>query len=201
MAGRGCGRGGGSPAPTPFSIQAILNKKDEPGGRRSLPPGRLQPLLSPAEGALPSPDVAPACCWRLFGDEAATLALALQPPPPAAAAAAPAWDSDSALSDEQEAGKEDEDDDEEEAGDEEAGEERRAAARRPRHGPAFPRGSGSPSERPVLQQPPAGLGDRDQLSARLCGKQPGRQPGLGGGVQWAAVERCLPRAFLLGGCS
>ncbi|KAL8207608.1 UNVERIFIED_CONTAM: hypothetical protein K2H54_059706 [Gekko kuhli] len=145
-------------APTPFSIQAILNRKDEPA--------RLQPLLSPAGGARPGPDVAPACCWRLFGDEAAALARALhQPPPPPPPPAAAAWDSDSALSEEQEADKDDAEDAEEQEEQEEAdGEE----ARRPRQAPACPAGSGAPSERPAPQQPPSSLGDRDPLSDRLA---------------------------------
>ncbi|XP_062991192.1 homeobox protein Nkx-3.2 [Elgaria multicarinata webbii] len=122
--GGGGGGGGSSPAaPTPFSIQAILNKKDERRARSFLQ-GRLQQVPSPAGGALASPDVAPSCCWRLFGDEAAALAAALQPPPPpqpapplAPSASRPPpgsaiWDSDSVLSEEQEGDKEDDDDDE-----------------------------------------------------------------------------------------
>ncbi|XP_054854834.1 homeobox protein Nkx-3.2 [Eublepharis macularius] len=187
MALRGGGGGGGgssssssSPAPTPFSIQAILNKKDEPGARSPWP-GRLQPLLSPAGGALAGPDGAPACCWRLFGDEAAALAVALQqqqpPPPPRQqmppAAAAPrrpgpaAWDSDSALSEEQEADKEDE---EETAGDDdEAAEEELRAARR---APRYASGSRSPSELPGgRKRPPGGLRDCE-LSARASDRAP-----------------------------
>ncbi|XP_053112178.1 homeobox protein Nkx-3.2 [Hemicordylus capensis] len=169
-----------TPAPTPFSIQAILNKKEERGARSFLQ-GRLQPLLSPAGGALASPDVAPACCWRLFGDEAAALAAALQHehrPSPLAPAASRApgpaiWDSDSALSEEQEGDKEEEEDEDEDDEEEEHG-KALAAALRPRERPPYGSGARSPSggsgkERPTQElqdQPPAALSD-SELSARV----------------------------------
>ncbi|XP_008168414.1 homeobox protein Nkx-3.2 [Chrysemys picta bellii] len=86
---------------TPFSIQAILNKKEE----------RAQHLAGRPPPATPT---TPACCWRLFGERAdagaAEEALLLSPAcvraAPAAAGrtmGAPAgWDSDSALSDDHE---------------------------------------------------------------------------------------------------
>ncbi|XP_075786838.1 homeobox protein Nkx-3.2 [Pelodiscus sinensis] len=83
---------------TPFSIQAILNKKEE----------RAHPLA----GRPPAAPTAPACCWRLFGPraEAGAADKAVPRAAPAAAAGrtmvAPAgWDSDSALSDEHEGGR------------------------------------------------------------------------------------------------
>ncbi|KAJ6659370.1 hypothetical protein lerEdw1_019102 [Lerista edwardsae] len=169
-----------TPAPTPFSIQAILNKKEERGARSFLQ-GRLQPLLSPAGGAVAGPDVAPACCWRLFGDEAAALAAALQQenhhhhqsPLAPAASRAPAghalWDSDSALSEEQEGDKDDDDEEDDDEG------KAVAAALGPREGPPYSASTRSPSgssgkERPVQEQqqdePPATLSD-SELSARV----------------------------------
>ncbi|XP_078250198.1 homeobox protein Nkx-3.2 isoform X1 [Pogona vitticeps] len=96
-----------TPAPTPFSIQAILNKKEERGARTFLQ-GRLQPLPSPAGGAAAKPDLAPACCWRRFGEEAAALAAALQRHQSTASKAPDLWDSESVLSEEQEGDKEEE---------------------------------------------------------------------------------------------
>ncbi|XP_063166527.1 homeobox protein Nkx-3.2 [Candoia aspera] len=103
MAGRGA-----SPAPTPFSIQALLNKKDG-GAARAAAPGRPRPPMP-----LPGPEGAPACCWRLFGPDAAPLGPAPQPPPPPreqprsgpAAARPPLWDSDSVLSEEHDGDRE-----------------------------------------------------------------------------------------------
>uniref|UniRef100_A0A8D2IRM0 Homeobox protein Nkx-3.2 n=1 Tax=Varanus komodoensis TaxID=61221 RepID=A0A8D2IRM0_VARKO len=164
----GSGGGGGSPpTPTPFSIQAILNKKDERSARSFLQ-GRLQPQPLPAGGAVTSPDVAPACCWRLFGDEAAALAAALQQqqqqqqqqnPSPLAPAASRApsssvWDSDSVLSEENDDGKQ-------------------PAGLRPREGPLFCSGTPSlpePSAQEVQSQSAAGLSD-GELSARVSGTQ------------------------------
>ncbi|XP_063779032.1 homeobox protein Nkx-3.2 [Pseudophryne corroboree] len=79
---------------TPFSIQAILNKKEERGaGFPRL--ARLLPAGSPTT---------PACCWRLFGEVDAGLTS------PCGGARGPgreqaAWDSDSALSEEGEPGR------------------------------------------------------------------------------------------------
>ncbi|KAM9331142.1 homeobox protein Nkx-3.2 [Gastrophryne carolinensis] len=76
---------------TPFSIQAILNKKE----------GAPHPRLLPPAG---SPSTPAYCCWRLFGElEAEGLGAPghrAQEGLPAAA-----WDSDSALSEEGEAGR------------------------------------------------------------------------------------------------
>ncbi|XP_075045003.1 homeobox protein Nkx-3.2 [Mixophyes fleayi] len=79
---------------TPFSIQAILNKKEERGA--SFPRlARLLPTSSPTT---------PSCCWRLFGEVDAGLAS-----PCAGAQGAgreqTGWDSDSALSEEGEPGR------------------------------------------------------------------------------------------------
>ncbi|XP_072476359.1 homeobox protein Nkx-3.2 [Notamacropus eugenii] len=103
---------------TPFSIQAILNKKEERAGHPCPARGAAAPA-----GSAPA---APACCWRLFGEmDSGTVGGAgetLLPSPAgprsvaaaAAAAAAAAvavgrtagsprdWDSDSALSEENE---------------------------------------------------------------------------------------------------
>lgn len=174
-----------TPAPTPFSIQAILNKKEERGARSFLQ-GRLQP----AGGAVAGPDVAPACCWRLFGDEAAVLAAALQQenhhhqfPLAPTASRAPAghalWDSDSALSEEQEGDKEEEEDDDEEEEDEgTVG----ATAVGPREGPPYSASTRSPSgssgkDRPVQEQPqdePLATLSDSELSARVSGTQSSR---------------------------
>ncbi|XP_006884584.1 PREDICTED: homeobox protein Nkx-3.2 [Elephantulus edwardii] len=95
---------------TPFSIQAILNKKEERGGLPA-PEGR------PAPGGTAAPvAVAPAaCCWRLFGEkDAGVLGGAedslLESPAGTRTAAGRtavspgAWDSDS-LSEENEGGR------------------------------------------------------------------------------------------------
>lgn len=93
---------------TPFSIQAILNKKEERGGL-AAPEGR------PASGGT-TVSVAPApavCCWRLFGErDAGALggaedSLLASPAGTRTAAGRTAespegWDSDSALSEENE---------------------------------------------------------------------------------------------------
>nr|XP_028599883.1 homeobox protein Nkx-3.2 [Podarcis muralis] len=171
-------RSSSTPAPTPFSIQAILNKKEERSARGFLQ-GRLQPP-PPAGGASASPDVAPACCWRLFGDEAAALAAALQQHQPASALApavsrAPGlavWDSDSVLSEEQEGDKEEDDDDEED--DDEDGSKSPAASRRPREGQSSGSGARSLSEgsgreppgQELQERSPEGLSDTE-LSARI----------------------------------
>ncbi|XP_036282061.1 homeobox protein Nkx-3.2 [Pipistrellus kuhlii] len=98
---------------TPFSIQAILNKKEERGGLPAPPEGRRAPGGAP--GAVAG---APAvCCWRLFGEKdagalgAAEDPLLASPAGPRTAAAAGrtaespgAWDSDSALSEDHEGG-------------------------------------------------------------------------------------------------
>ncbi|XP_073430852.1 homeobox protein Nkx-3.2 [Dendrobates tinctorius] len=84
---------------TPFSIQAILNKKEDRGG--SFPGlGRLLPATS-GPSALPHPS----CCWRLFGEVGAG---GLTPPGAQGALSGrePAgWDSDSALSEEGDGGR------------------------------------------------------------------------------------------------
>ncbi|KAM9237514.1 homeobox protein Nkx-3.2 [Dugong dugon] len=96
---------------TPFSIQAILNKKEERGG---LP----MPEGCPAPGGTAAPVVvAPAaCCWRLFGEtDAGALggtedSLLASPAGNRAAAGRTSgspggWDSDSAISEENEGGR------------------------------------------------------------------------------------------------
>ncbi|XP_037386581.1 homeobox protein Nkx-3.2 [Talpa occidentalis] len=95
---------------TPFSIQAILNKKEERGGLPA-PDGRPAP-----GGAAVAVAAAPAvCCWRLFGEtDAGALGGAedslLASPAGARAAAgqsaeSPGWDSDSAPSEDNEGGR------------------------------------------------------------------------------------------------
>lgn len=93
---------------TPFSIQAILNKKEERGGLPA-PEGRRAPA-----GAAVAAAAAPAvCCWRLFGEtDAGALggaedSLLASPAGTRTAAGRTAespagWDSDSALSEENE---------------------------------------------------------------------------------------------------
>ncbi|XP_021495029.1 homeobox protein Nkx-3.2 [Meriones unguiculatus] len=93
---------------TPFSIQAILNKKEERGGLPA-PEGRRAPGGTEAAVA-----AAPAvCCWRLFGEPdagalgAAEDSLLASPALPRTvvgqtAEGAGGWDSDSALSEENE---------------------------------------------------------------------------------------------------
>ncbi|KAG8591435.1 hypothetical protein GDO81_000181 [Engystomops pustulosus] len=79
---------------TPFSIQAILNKKEE----RGVPFPRLGRLLPTTSSPTAAPH--PSCCWRLFGEVAAE-GLAS----PGAQGGQAGWDSDSALSEEGEAGR------------------------------------------------------------------------------------------------
>ncbi|XP_012593038.2 homeobox protein Nkx-3.2 [Microcebus murinus] len=93
---------------TPFSIQAILNKKEERGGL-AAPEGR-----PPPGGTAVAVAAAPAvCCWRLFGEtDAGALggaedSLLASPAGTRTAAGRTAespggWDSDSALSEENE---------------------------------------------------------------------------------------------------
>lgn len=93
---------------TPFSIQAILNRKEERGGL-AAPEGRPAPGGT-AGTAAPAPA---ACCWRLFGEtDAGALggaedSLLASPAQTRTAAGQSAgspggWDSDSALSEENE---------------------------------------------------------------------------------------------------
>ncbi|XP_066241092.1 homeobox protein Nkx-3.2 [Saccopteryx leptura] len=96
---------------TPFSIQAILNKKEERGG---LPVSEGRPVSVGTPVAVAG---APAvCCWRLFGEtDAGALGGAEDSllASPAGTRTAPgrtaespgAWDSDSALSEENEGGR------------------------------------------------------------------------------------------------
>lgn len=78
---------------TSFSIQAILNKKEDRGA--SYPRlGRLMPASN-------SPTT-PACCWRLFGEVEAE---GLGAPGGLRAKEQAAWDSDSALSEEGDPGR------------------------------------------------------------------------------------------------
>ncbi|XP_006144968.1 homeobox protein Nkx-3.2, partial [Tupaia chinensis] len=93
---------------TPFSIQAILNKKEERGGL-AAPEGRPFP-----GGTAVAVAAAPAvCCWRLFGETDASAlggaedSLLASPAGTRTASARTAespggWDSDSALSEENE---------------------------------------------------------------------------------------------------
>ncbi|KAM4810576.1 homeobox protein Nkx-3.2 [Rhinophrynus dorsalis] len=86
---------------TPFSIQAILNKKEERSGSYHRL-GRLLPTSSPST---------PSCCWRLFGEvEAEGLGSPCGGVQGLGAGGEPAgWDSDSALSEEGEPGRPGED--------------------------------------------------------------------------------------------
>lgn len=96
---------------TPFSIQAILNKKEERGGLPA-PEGRSVP-----GGTAVAVAEAPAvCCWRLFGETdvgalgGAEDSLLASPAGTRTAAGRTAeslvgWDSDSALSEENEGGR------------------------------------------------------------------------------------------------
>ncbi|XP_034264776.1 homeobox protein Nkx-3.2 [Pantherophis guttatus] len=103
-------------APTPFSIQALLTKK-EVGAVRVVAAARPCPQM-----LLPGPEGTSACCWRLFDPEATTLGPVLQPPKPPtpqeqqrfdpAAARSPLWDSDSVLSEEHDGDREDDDEQE-----------------------------------------------------------------------------------------
>ncbi|XP_031798189.1 homeobox protein Nkx-3.2 [Sarcophilus harrisii] len=159
---------------TPFSIQAILNKKEERAGPRGS-----------ARGAAPA---APACCWRLFGDPDSgavggageTLLLPSPAGPRAAAAAAAAgaggraagsprgWDSDSALSDEND------------------GERRGPAEAAGLAGLAG--GAGRPHETPPgpeaqakeLEDEPPGLSD-SEMSASVSDRSPRTEEDAGGG--------------------
>ncbi|KAM4052754.1 homeobox protein Nkx-3.2 [Anomaloglossus baeobatrachus] len=82
---------------TPFSIQAILNKKEE----RGVTFPRLGRLLPATSGAIPHPS----CCWRLFGEVGAE-GLALPGAQGVLAGREQAgWDSDSALSEEGDVGR------------------------------------------------------------------------------------------------
>lgn len=96
---------------TPFSIQAILNKKEERGG---LPAPEGRPVLGGTAVAVAAPPAV--CCWRLFGEtEAGVLggtedSLLASPAGTRTAAGRTAespggWDSDSALSEENEGGR------------------------------------------------------------------------------------------------
>lgn len=96
---------------TPFSIQAILNKKEERGGLPA-PEGRRVPGGTPVAVA-GTPAV---CCWRLFGEnDAGALggaedSLLASPAGTRMAAGRTAespggWDSDSALSEDNEGGR------------------------------------------------------------------------------------------------
>lgn len=96
---------------TPFSIQAILNKKEERGG---LPAPEGRPV--PGGTAVAVAEAPAVCCWRLFGEtDAGALggaedSLLASPAGTRTAAARTAeslvgWDSDSALSEENEGGR------------------------------------------------------------------------------------------------
>uniref|UniRef100_A0A667G484 Homeobox protein Nkx-3.2 n=1 Tax=Lynx canadensis TaxID=61383 RepID=A0A667G484_LYNCA len=96
---------------TPFSIQAILNKKEERGG---LPAPEGRPV--PGGTAVPVAEAPAVCCWRLFGEtDAGALggaedSLLASPAGTRTAAGRTAeslvaWDSDSALSEENEGGR------------------------------------------------------------------------------------------------
>ncbi|XP_013923773.1 PREDICTED: homeobox protein Nkx-3.2 [Thamnophis sirtalis] len=103
-------------APTPFSIQALLTKKEVGAVRVVAATRPCPPIL------LPGPEGTSACCWRLFDPEATTLGPVLQPPQPPtrqeqqrsdlAAARPPIWDSDSVLSEEHDGDREDHDEQE-----------------------------------------------------------------------------------------
>ncbi|KAM8938868.1 homeobox protein Nkx-3.2 [Pelodytes ibericus] len=89
----------GSNSLTPFSIQAILNKKEDRIG--SYPRlGRLLPTSSPTT---------PSCCWRLFGevDPEGLASSCVGSQGVGAGGEQAGWDSDSALSDEGEPGRAD----------------------------------------------------------------------------------------------
>ncbi|XP_056411141.1 homeobox protein Nkx-3.2 [Hyla sarda] len=83
---------------TPFSIQAILNKKEDRGV--SFPRlGRLLPTSSPTANPHPS------CCWRLFGEVGAEGLASPGAPGALSGREQAGWDSDSALSEEGELGR------------------------------------------------------------------------------------------------
>ncbi|XP_044139405.1 homeobox protein Nkx-3.2 [Bufo gargarizans] len=85
---------------TPFSIQAILNKKEERGV--SFP--RLGRLL-PTAACGPTTTPHPSCCWRLFGEVGAEGLASPGAQGVLAGREQAGWDSDSALSEEGEAGR------------------------------------------------------------------------------------------------
>nr|XP_031293106.1 homeobox protein Nkx-3.2 isoform X1 [Camelus dromedarius] len=96
---------------TPFSIQAILNKKEERGG---LPAPEGRPVLGGTAVAVASGPAV--CCWRLFGEtDAGALggaedSLLASPAGTRTAVGRTAespggWDSDSAMSEENEGGR------------------------------------------------------------------------------------------------
>lgn len=138
MAVRG---GGGGSAPTPFSIQAILNKKEERAGRAG---GRLPP----AGGA------APAGCWRLFGGAGLAAADEARRRGPAG------WDSDEALSDDHEGERRSEEDEGAQRGPPGGSARPREAPRRGRPAP-----DAAPPER---EEEPPGLSD-SEMSAGVAG--------------------------------
>ncbi|KAG8135007.1 hypothetical protein E2320_008079 [Naja naja] len=149
-------------APTPFSIQALLTKKEVGAVRLVAAAPPCPPMF------LPGPEGTSACCWRLLDPEASALGPVLQPPqppPPAqkqqrsdpASARPPLWDSDSVLSEEHDGDRED---DEEQEPVHRAGpvpaDSRKARERLPSHGRTgslAPRLSAEQGHRP--QSPPS----------------------------------------------
>lgn len=98
---------------TPFSIQAILNKKEERGG---LPAPEGRPVPGGTAVAAAAAEAPAVCCWRLFGEtDAGALggaedSLLASPGGTRTAAGRTSeslagWDSDSALSEENEGGR------------------------------------------------------------------------------------------------
>ncbi|XP_019333534.2 homeobox protein Nkx-3.2 isoform X1 [Alligator mississippiensis] len=150
MAVRG---GGGGSAPTPFSIQAILNKKEERAGRAG---GRLPP----AGGA------APAGCWRLFGGAGLAAADEARRRGPAG------WDSDEALSDDHEGERRSEEDEGAQRGPPGGSARPREAPRRGRPAP-----DAAPPER---EEEPPGLSD-SEMSAGVAADRSPREEEDGGG--------------------
>ncbi|XP_026503917.1 homeobox protein Nkx-3.2 [Terrapene carolina triunguis] len=150
---------------TPFSIQAILNKKEE----------RAQHLAGRPPPATPT---TPACCWRLFGERAdasaadETLLLS-----PACARAAPAagrtmgapagWDSDSALSDDHEGERRSE----EEGTGVQKGPPGNSARSREAPGRGRPAREAQPRDQ---EEEPPGLSD-SEMSASVSGTLVGRE--------------------------
>ncbi|XP_074847837.1 homeobox protein Nkx-3.2 [Carettochelys insculpta] len=146
-------RGGG--ALTPFSIQAILNKKEQ----RAQPP-------------------TPACCWRLFGPRAEADQALLRSPGGARAARgrttlAPAgWDSDSALSDDHEGERRSEE--------EGTGMQQEPPGSSARSGDAVGRGRPAPEAQPGgAKEEPPGLSD-SELSAGVSDRSPPEEEDGGG---------------------